>query len=654
MSDFSSSAGPSKRPNPAGNKRPNSAGAPPSSPGNDFARPPPDFNLEQAKKEFSTRYGQGLFDPSDGIEVPVEDEIKRKIAELEAIGVTVTDRNKELIANKIRSLREGGWLENLKLQLVGANTVPIEYFNRLVAQHENTIAQVARINARATRKLDEKDAQIEELKNSSNKKPDGDGAALDNAILHDENNDLKERLAKCQKHGKELESKLQGLKDELQSERSKPKGDTNGDNALAKCKSRVDDLQKQLDSANASLKTARETSSRHYNNVQSIREQLVQSRRRERGLKDDITKLRAENKDLSDAVVLTQDVKEVEILKKQIVKSELERANCKGKLQALEKENRDLKNAATAQGQPSDLEGLRKRIAELETELANSNGKLTSLERENQSLKDTAAARADPSDPEGLRRRIADLLSDIRARDENIKALEALLDQARKASPRGQDSDNPQGSVGELQARCAELKAESDMYRGRWALGVANDNPALVQFWNAVENTSLEIKQLYQGIGRLCRILGLADNVLDTPAILEKIITEVSLSPTEDRQTTELTILNLRIANSTAQIQIESLQRDLDRAALSRSPDEIRALLRVVDEQEMERRVSVRTQTFRNHRRAILGHIFNAQVEFLALAERSGDRNAIEALVEQFLQPTSLPNIQIADDSRSN
>ncbi|KAF2967651.1 hypothetical protein GQX73_g5932 [Xylaria multiplex] len=633
-----------------------------SSTANDFARPPPGFDLEQAKKEFSTRYGQGLFDPADGVEESVEDEITRKIADLEAAGVAVTGKDKKLIANKIRSLREGAWLENLKLRLVGKDTVPIEYFNRLVAQHENTIVQVTWINIEGGRKLKEKDAQIEGLRNLNSKLSGDDSTPLNNAILQDENNDLKEKLAKCQKHGKKLENRLQGLRDELQSERSKPKGDTNGDSALAECKNRVGDLQKQLDSANQSLETARKTASKHYNNVQSLRQQLIEIRRRERGVKDEAIKLRKEIKDLSDALALTQDLNEVNTLKGRLVKSELERANCKAKVEALEKENRDLKNAATTQGQPSDseatqrrMEAMQRRIAELRTELAGSNGKLTSLERENQRLKDDAAARADPTDP---KQRIGDLLAEVRVRDENIKALEALLDQARDNSPRGGDSDNPQGSVAELQARCAALRAESEMYRERWARGVTNDNPALAQFWGAVENTSQEIKQLYQGIARLGNILGLTDGVLDTPAILEKIITQVSLSTTEDRHTPQLTILSLRNTNLIAQVRIESLLRDLDRAALSRSPDEVRASLRAVDEQEMERRVSTRTQTFRNHRRAILGHIFDAQAEFLALAERSGDRDAIEALVDRFLQPGSLPNIEVTQQnslfSRSN
>ncbi|KAI2623815.1 hypothetical protein GGS21DRAFT_533478 [Xylaria nigripes] len=48
----------------------------------------------------------------------------------------------------------------------------------------------------------------------------------------------------------------------------------------------------------------------------------------------------------------------------------------------------------------------------------------------------------------------------------------------------------------------------------------------------------------------------------------------------------------------------------------------------------------------------LLTHIFDAQFEFLALAERSDNRDAIEALVDRFLQPTSLPTIQLAQGSR--
>ncbi|TGJ81667.1 hypothetical protein E0Z10_g7104 [Xylaria hypoxylon] len=685
MSNSSSSAGLSKPSNPAKNPAPNPDGAPPGSPGLSFgfARPPRDFDSARTRREFSVRHGSGLWNPADGIDESIEDEITRKIAELaEEREEPITDEEKVRIADKTRSLREGGWLESLKLEFAGKDAVPIEYFNRLAAEHENTISKVARINARAERKVAEKDAQIEDLRDASRNEPGDDSTSSENAALHDENNDLKGKLAECQKRGGKLENKLQGLEDELQKEKSKLQETANGNDALAKCNGRVDDLKRQLDATKAALNTSRQTASQHYEAVESLSQQIMDIRRREDGLKDEVLKLREENKDLFKAAAPTKDLKELDTLKKQIVSSELERANCKAKLRSLEKENKDLKKAAAALGQPSDPEGLRKRIAELEAQIANCKAKVQSLEKEikylknaakdlqkrvseleaqrvkcgdkvkslekeNQSLKDAAALQGEPGDPEGLRARIVDLLSEIRARDENIKALEALLDEARNASPPNQEPAT------ELQARCAELRTQRDLYRDRWARRVvANDRATLVEFWEAVENTGREIKQLYQGIERLSTVLGLTNNVLDTPAILDMIVTQVTSSVTDEKQTVQLHVLSLRNANSVAQIRIESLLRDLDRAVLSRTEDEVRVQLRTVNELEVENRVTLRTQTYRDHRRAMLGHIFEAQAEFLALAERSGDRVAIEGLVDRFLLPISLPGIRLAQDPR--
>ncbi|RWA09583.1 hypothetical protein EKO27_g5521 [Xylaria grammica] len=643
MSSSPSSAGPGKPSNSADNQPPNPAGAPPISPSDGFERPPPDFDPKQPRGGFLAGHGQGLIDPANEVDESVEDEIKRKIAELEQeMGGPVTDEEKERIGNKIRSLREGGWLESLKLELVGKDSVPIEYFNRIVAENESSIAKVAQITAKADRK------------NMSRKKSGDDEQYLENVILNDEINDLKAKLTKCQKRGSKLERKLLGLEDELQQERSKsqgledklqqeklkPRESAKDDDALAKCEGRADDLQRQLDSMGASVMQCRKTAYEQYEKAQSLLQQMSDSRQREESLKDEVRKLRAQNESLSEAVVPATDLNQLDSLRKQIVRSELDRANCQAELESLKNENRDLKNAATVQGQPGDPEGLRKRITELEADRENCNDMVRSLREENENLKRIVAVQAEPNDPEGLRDRVVDLLSEVSARDENIKALEALLDQARNAAPPRRESAN------ELQARCAELRAQRDMYRDKWAQRVvANDASNLAQFWEAVENTQREFGQLYQGIERLGRILGLADSVLDTPAILDKIIEQIVSSVIEPKETTQLTILNLRTANSIAQIRIESLLRDVDRAVLSRTKDEVMVAIKSVNEQEVTKRVEDVTQAYRAHRGAILSHIFDARNEFLALAEMSGDRYAIEALVDQFLQATSLPRI---------
>ncbi|KAI1750806.1 hypothetical protein F4782DRAFT_508010 [Xylaria castorea] len=627
MSSSSSVGGPSKPANlNSVASASNQPGAPPSSSGsmdsNGFARPPPDFDPEQAGAAFREDHGQGLLNLADAIEESVEDEINRKIADLEkARNGPVTDGEKERIANRIRSLREGGWLEGLKLQLAGKDAVPIEYFNRLVADHENTIVKVAQINARADRKVAEKDAQIKALLNDAGKDSNaGDTSLLlNNTILKEENQNLKGDLEKYQHYGNELQSKL--------------------------------------DSAKRDLRTARENSSRFYNDIQSLRQQRTHSLVAERGLKDEIAQLREDKKSLNNV----------------LAKNKEEQTTCHAMIKSFDKENKRLKDAAAVQGGPNDSEGLRKRILELETgranckaeverlkrenlnlqaEKSNCNSKVESLEREKKGLKDAAMLQGEPNDPEGLRQRILELQAELAQRDETIKALEVELAQARDASSSAQNGAAPQEPRNELQARCAELRNARDLYRNKWARQVVDGNNPLIEFWQAVENTDREIKALYQGIEGLGRVLGLTNVVLDTPQVLDRIITEVTGAVTNEKQTLQLAVLNLRNVNLLARVQIETLERQLDRAQLNRSDDEVRVQLRTVHEEEVERRVSIRTQTYREHRRSIIAHVFNAQAEFLALAETSGDRDAIEALVDRFLQPTALPMIQLAQVAR--
>ncbi|KAI0110859.1 hypothetical protein GGR51DRAFT_510240 [Nemania sp. FL0031] len=577
MSSSSSPGDPSKSSNPSNpNPAPNTGGAPPSSPDNTpqtihgFARPPPDFN----PAPLSENPGRGLLNSADAVEESIEQEITRKIAELEvAKGEPVTDEEKKKISSRIRALRQGAWLEGLKLQLVGKDTVPIQYFNRLVADHEGTIAIVAQVRADADRKVTDRDAEIEKLKN---RKPEVDPALISE----------RERLLGEIRHVREENTQIRR---ELRTQRR-----TN-DAALASCNNRVQDLQKQLD-------TCRNTASDYYNEVQTLRQQKMETNSREQVNKDEIRKLRAEQ----------------EGSQKHIKELETERVNCKARCKALETENRKLKDAAIPQAAQQ------------------------------------AAPQGGPDDTEDLRKRIVELEATIAERDQTIRTLEAQLKQAggSPAPPRPIE----EVANAELQARCTELREARDRYRERWARGFAEENvekkPHLVEFWQVVEDTKKEIDQLYQGIHKLGQVLGLADGVLDTPKILDRIVKQVTASVSDVLGTPQLTIINLRTANSTAQVQIETLQRRIERAQLGRSEDEVNLALGTADEQEIERRVTVRTQAYREHRGRILSHMLEAQTAFLNLAARSSTRVAIEDIVDRFLQPESLPMVELPPNHR--
>ncbi|GAP89513.1 hypothetical protein SAMD00023353_3800290 [Rosellinia necatrix] len=494
-----------------------------------FARPPPGFDLDAAVQTIKQRNGEFSLDPADAVEESVEEEIARQIAELEEIrGVPTTDKEKQRIAKTIRSLREGGWLEGLKLQLAGSDTVPIEYFNRLVAEHENTIAKVAQIKADADLQVTKKAAQAKALEDENGR--------LQERIetLTAQKRDLKDGLVECRQTGKDLLEELHKAKHL-------------GESRLQA----IDELKKELDSAWTNLEAARQRGDNHKNEAQSLRRQKMISDQMAQVSTDKIRRLESENKDL----------------------------------------------------------------LEHKRELAN---------------------------PEGLEKQISGLTTGLAERDETIRLLKARLAEVSSASSSGHDDAAVRRSIKELQARCRELRAERDMHRDKWAKQIVSDNPDLAEFWGAVETTNREMVQLYRSIERLSRILGLGDRVLDVPEIVEKIIEQVTASVTNVLETPELTVLGLRTSNAVAQVQIEAMQRELNRASLYWAEDDIKARMSVVADEEVEGRVSAQTRAYREERQNLLNHIHDAQAAFMALAEGSADREAIEALVDRFLRPESL------------
>ncbi|KAJ8128929.1 hypothetical protein O1611_g4706 [Lasiodiplodia mahajangana] len=292
MSTSSSPGGPSKSSNPNDpNPAPNPGGAPTSSQDgrqdgqqddHGFARPAPGFNPNPTEPPFSDNTGQGLLNPANGVAESVELEIARRIAELEAArGGPVTDKEKERISSRIRTLRQGEWLEGLKLQLAGQDTVPVRYFNRLASEHENTIGIVAQIIADADRRVAERDAEIEKLSGRGNAANARDDALIaENALLRKENEDLREQVAS----NRQARAKLREL---IWSNGS----------AVADAVNRAQDLQKELDSANQSLDTSRKTASSHYDEVQALRQLKIDVDKREQTNKDEIRRLRAEQEE---------------------------------------------------------------------------------------------------------------------------------------------------------------------------------------------------------------------------------------------------------------------------------------------------------------------------------------------------------------------
>ncbi|KAI1822096.1 hypothetical protein F4861DRAFT_415793 [Xylaria intraflava] len=485
----------------------------------EFAKAPPGFDAEKEKLKYIETYHQerGLFDPRDKPEESVYDEIHRRIEEMEAIEGSLPEEEKERIARKIGAFREGAWLEGLKLQFSERGFVPGEAFNRLVAEYEATTTKMAEMMASAERRM------IESCRGTDNTNP----------IWNRTAEDLAESL-------RDSHQRIIDLKNEMEGDRVR--WSQKEDVSHEWLRSEKNRLQAMLDSMSEDLQTSRETASRHYNDLETLRERLGERIQREQRCKEEIIELRREKKDLRDTVNLQFDT--LMDLRREVSKLKDEKQR-EAETKSSQKGNRDPGEAPTRKGDsaiPEDVQNL--------------------MSEQRVNLKEPTAT---------------------------VSALREEPEKARKAS---EPEQHETGTNEELQARCAELREMSDMYRDKWARGVIAGNDNLTQFWTAVENTSREIKQLYQGIEKLSCILGVADGFIHTPGILDKIITEVS-----------------------------------DPARYGP------------------------TQTHRHYREreVLFRHIVNARAGFLALAERSGDGDAIKALVDRFLQPTSLPTTQLAE-----
>ncbi|KAK8053757.1 hypothetical protein PG996_013058 [Apiospora saccharicola] len=97
----------------------------------------------------------------------VEEQVERQVRELTRLrGQEVSEEERAVIENTLR--RNAGWLESYKTEVAGANTVPIDAFNRLAHDYEKMQLEMVRdrtnYEADFIRVLAEKDDELEKLK----------------------------------------------------------------------------------------------------------------------------------------------------------------------------------------------------------------------------------------------------------------------------------------------------------------------------------------------------------------------------------------------------------------------------------------------------------------------------------------------------------
>ncbi|KAL7623311.1 hypothetical protein AAE478_006992 [Parahypoxylon ruwenzoriense] len=227
-----------------------------------FSMPDSDFDPadnEDIKAHYrSKEAGRALAD-EDGTEETVEEEARRTVADWEKeVGRKATDEERERMMAKVRRIRSGGWLEGAKKDLVGKTTVPISWFNRLVAENERTIGFVSQMMDNNTKAKREKDEMIRKLQDEIQEL--GDGKSANNEGYDD-----------CQERLDEMTEKATGLQRELDE-----------------CKARGERLQDRIERQDAELRTVHNNVRARSEEIDHLRQQLGESRARERGLRDRI------------------------------------------------------------------------------------------------------------------------------------------------------------------------------------------------------------------------------------------------------------------------------------------------------------------------------------------------------------------------------
>ncbi|RYP65091.1 hypothetical protein DL770_009071 [Monosporascus sp. CRB-9-2] len=584
-----------------------------------FVTPTPGFDPadnEHIRRMYEKRKGKTPLqedEPEDRIEAI----IKQKIDAVKKLR-DVSPEEERRMTDKIRKLESGRWLSAVRPELVGQTAVPIEYFNRLVAENERCIGYVAKHTARSDRMIQEKEAKVKKLEKkvkdlqSQGTTPGGNQGLHDDEdttrrlnALNKENNflrtemlgrdgtisELKSKLQACEAHSVQCNAKKRELEAALTSAKSDSKeeaGQTNNNGDIQALWARIVKLEDEL-------RVSRETNSKNYNRVQELEQDRQQWLAREQGLKNDVRRGDEEVKNLKE---------EVDGLTRQLADTRTESPN-------------------EAAGSPDSAD----------ERLSKDNERLT---RDIERLS---------SNNEKLRKEIEDLravvmgLSETKHSDgDGAAKLVELSDALAVQNKRTRE--------------LIELKNILESERYKWMQCIEGKEP---EWWNQVEAMSKAKRDLDLKVLELFRRLQFTDENLDGLGAIARLNQALGRTMTGKRPAA---LAILRLAGelqaalrdaTTAQRKAADLQKQLNRskrendvAAGERLPER-----RDHDFEEFERRVDAKTQMFRLHRRAYLDNIFGADRELRVIAAASPDadtRNGINRVCENFLSPQSFPN----------
>ncbi|KAI0386733.1 hypothetical protein F5Y04DRAFT_288600 [Hypomontagnella monticulosa] len=270
-----------------------------------FDVPDPNYDLEAKRKSIMKNREEGkLFSITAGFEDDPQTAAEKEIARWEKqTGKTASAALRKDMTDRIVRNREGGWLAGAKIKAQGQDKVPIDWFNRLVSEREDSLNLFATKAMECSQIISQKQETIENLKNenqelkeqaSKGKSEDGSDEKLTQCQA--ENNALKEDLAKAksevEENDKLLKADLSKAKSDLETIRAENEA-LKLELAEARSNAKKPDKshQEKIERLESENRESYRQRNNHMNRAYELDKELGLARKREQDLKEDNRRL---------------------------------------------------------------------------------------------------------------------------------------------------------------------------------------------------------------------------------------------------------------------------------------------------------------------------------------------------------------------------
>ncbi|KAI0849267.1 hypothetical protein F5Y00DRAFT_70131 [Daldinia vernicosa] len=247
-----------------------------------FSLPDPGFdptNNHAIKAYYEKKEKKGVLADEDGIEDDIEVEAERAVTDWEKqAGRKATDEQRESMMARIRQIRSNEWLEGAKTQLVGKSTVPIAWFNRVVADNEGVIQFVAQKSVELRQRRQENNEKITELLEEIETLKKAQAATGDIDKLKAQVEKLEQEVSTLQDDLKKAEEKIKKLEEEENGQLRTQLKESQG-----REKTLQDKYDRQLSELNASYRNLRDREEK----VEQLEKEAREIRAREHATKAD-------------------------------------------------------------------------------------------------------------------------------------------------------------------------------------------------------------------------------------------------------------------------------------------------------------------------------------------------------------------------------